>query len=393
MPLQTTRRRIIQVLTLGPVGAFLSACLSQNAPTTAPGAGAVASPTAGGVGQITQQPSVTLKMQSTWALRDIFHEVFVDWGKKVEEVSGGRLKIDILPSGSVAGAFQLIDAVHSGTLDGGHGVPAYWFNKDRAVSLFGTGPSFGMDADGWLGWVYYGGGQELYNDLIQRKLRLNVISFFHGPMPNQPLGWFRDEIKGPDDFRGMKFRTVGLAQDVYQAHGASVVALPGPDVVPALERGVIDAAEFNNTTSDTVYGFPDVRKVLMTQSYHQPTEFLELLVNKSKFDSLSPDFRAIIKWCTIAQSADMQWKFYDRNSKDYQALLQRGIKIIKEPKSVADAQLKAFQAIIDKDSASNPEFAKIIASQKDWAKRIVPWRDAINIPMPDMNGYRFYFGG
>ena len=393
MPLQITRRRVLHVLTLGPVGAFLAACLSQNAPPSAPGAGAAATATAGGVGQITQQPNVTFKMQSTWALRDIFHEVFVDWGKKVEEISAGRFKVDILPSGAVAGAFQLIDAVHSGTLDGGHGVPAYWFNKDRAASLFGTGPSFGMDADGWLGWIQYGGGQELYNDLIQRKLKLNVVSFFHGPMPNQPLGWFRDEIKGPSDFQGMKFRTVGMAQDLYQKQGASVVALPGADVVPALERGVIDAAEFNNTTSDTVYGFPDVRKVLMTQSYHQPTEFCEILVNKGKYDSLPPDFRAIIKYATMAQSADMQWKFYDRNSKDYQALLQKGIKIVKTPDSVRQAQLKGWAEIIKSDSAANPEFAKIIESQKAWAQRVVPWREAINIPMPDMIAYKFYLGG
>ncbi len=386
------RRKFLQLLNLGAVGTFLSACLSQTAPSggASPAAGAATSAPAGaGVAQ--QQPSVTLKMQSTWAVRDIFHEVFVAWGKKVEEMSGGRFKIDILPSGAVAGAFQLIDAVHSGTLDGGHGVPAYWFNKDRAASLFGTGPSFGMEPDHWLGWIYYGGGQELYNDLIQRKLKLNVVSFFHGPMPNQPLGWFRSEIKSPDDFRGMKFRTVGLAQDIYQDAGASVVALPGSDVVPALERGVIDAAEFNNTTSDTVYGFPDVRKILMTQSYHQPTEFLEVLVNKGKFDALPAEFKAIVKWATVAQSADMRWMFMDRNSKDYAALKQKGIQFIKTPQSVRDAQLRAFQKIIDKDGAENPEFKKIIDSQKDWAKRIYPWRADIDLPAPDSIGFNFYF--
>ena len=134
----------------------------------------------------TAQTTMTFKMQSTWPTKDIFHEVFVDWGKKAEEMAGGRLKIDILPAGAVVPAFQLIEAVHQGTLDGGHGVPAYWFGKHVAASLFGTGPSFGLDAEGLLAWMYYGGGQELYNELIQTVLKLEVVSFFHGPMPPSP---------------------------------------------------------------------------------------------------------------------------------------------------------------------------------------------------------------
>lgn len=394
------RRGFLKYLSLSGLAAFASACLSQNAPATAapataaPAAGAAAT-SAGGLGQpgaaATQIPSITLKMQSTWALQDPFHVVFVNWGKKVEEMSNGRMKIDILPSGAVAGAFGLIDAVHSGTLDGGHAVTGYWFGKDRATSLFGSGPSYGLDAQGILGWYYFGGGEALYQSLLQNKLKLNVVSFPHGPMNNQPLGWFKEEIKGPDDFKGMKFRTVALAIDIYTAMGASVVALGATDVVPALERGVIDAAEFNNTSSDTVYGFPDVRKVLMTQSYHQPTEVLELLVNKGKFDSLPADLRAIIRYASYAQSSEMTWLFMDRNSKDYAAMKAKGVKIIKAPDSVRLAQLKAWEALVEKDSATNPEFKAIIASVKDWAQRVVPWQRDINLPTPDGFAYDFYF--
>ena len=142
-----------------------------------------------------------------------------------------RLKIDILPSGAVVPAFQLIEAVHQGTLDGGHGVPAYWFGKQVAASLFGTGPSFGLDAEGLLGWIYYGGGQELYNELIQTVLQLDVVSFFHGPMPTQPLGWFKTPVQKPDDLKWVKFRTVGLSADLFKQLGASVVILPGGEIV------------------------------------------------------------------------------------------------------------------------------------------------------------------
>ena len=390
--LKSSRRGFLKYLSLSGLGAFITACLSSNAPSTAAPA---ASAPAGGVGQpvaaATQVPSVTLKMQSTWALQDPFHQVFLGWIDKVQKMSNGRLKIDALPSGAISGAFQLIDAVHSGTLDGGHAVTGYWFGKDRATSLFGSGPSYGLDAQGILGWYYFGGGEALYQGLLQNKLKLNIVSFPHGPMNNQPLGWFKDEIKGPDDFKGMKFRTVALAIDIYQAMGASVVALGATDVVPSLERGVIDAAEFNNTSSDTVYGFPDVRKVLMTQSYHQPTEVLELLINKAKFDSLPDDLKAICRFGAYAASADMTWLFMDRNSKDYAGLKTKGVKIIKAPDSVRLAQLKAWEALIEKDSAANPEFKAIIASLRDWAQRVVPWQRDINIPTPDTFAYDFYF--
>jgi TRAP-type mannitol/chloroaromatic compound transport system substrate-binding protein len=333
---------------------------------------------------------IVLKMQSTWPTKDIFHEIFIDWGKKVEEMSGGRLKIDILPAGAVVPPFQLIEAVHQGTLDGGHGVPAYWFGRHPAASLFGTGPSFGLDAEGLLGWIHHGGGEELYNELIQKILKLDVQSFFHGPMPTQPLGWFKKPVTKPGDIKGMKFRTVGLAGDVYKRMGAFVISLPADEIVPALDRGVVDAAEFNNTSSDRLLGFPDVRKVLMAQSYHQPVEFLELLINKKKYDSLPKDLQAIIKYATMAQSADFTWKMMDRNSTDLEQMkAKQDVRVYKTPKSVLEAQLKAWDAIIAEKSKDNPFFVKVLESQKKWAARVVPWRQEIVVE--NDTAYQYYF--
>jgi TRAP-type mannitol/chloroaromatic compound transport system substrate-binding protein len=333
----------------------------------------------------------TWKIQSGWAGNDIFQEMFLDWKGIVEEMSGGRIKIDALSVNAVTNINGAIDAVNSGTLDGAHHVPAYYYGKDHAVSLMGTGPMMGMSGQMWLAWYYYGGGQALYEKLVQQKLKLNVVSLFHMPMQNQPLGWFRDEIKGPGDFQGMKFRTVGLATGIYGGLGASVISVAGAEVASNLDRGVIDAAEFNNTTSDTAYGLPDVRKVLMTRSYHQPSEILEISLNKTKYDSMPADLRAIMKYAAWAESANGEWKQMAKNSDDYAKLLAKGVKIIKTPQSVLDAQLKAWDTVIANESKDNPDFVAILNSQKAWAQKIFPWSEAVNIPTPDINSYRAMF--
>jgi len=390
-PLNSSRRGFLKYASLSGLGAFIAACLQQNAP--AGGGAATAAPAAGVGGGTTPKAAetITWKIQSGWATNDIFQEMFLDWKNSVEEMSGGRLKIDALPVNAITNINDAIDAVHSGTLDGAHHVPAYYYGKDHAVSLMGTGPMFGMSGQMWLAWYYNGGGQELFTDVVQRKLKLNVVSFFHMPMWNQPLGWFKDEIKSPDDFKGMKFRTVGLATGIYEGLGASVISVAGSQVASALDRGTIDAAEFNNTTSDTVYGLPDARKILMARSYHQPSEILEISINKGRWDALPKDLQAIVKYSTWAASASGEWKQMDKNSTDYAKLLARGIKIIKTPQSVLDAQLKAWDGVIAKESKDNPEFVKILDSQKKWAQRVFPWADAITITTPDPVSYNFFF--
>lgn len=313
---------------------------------------------------------IVLKFQSTWPAKDIFHEFAQDYVTRVNDMSGGRLKLDLLTAGSVVPAFQMQDAVNTGALDGGHGVTAYWYGKNKAFSLFGTGPAMGIDANKFLGWFYYGGGQAFYNELVQDVLKLSVVGFLTGPMPTQPLGWFKKEVKGPGDFNGLKYRTVGLSADLFKEMGAAVTILPGGEIVPAMERGVIDAAEFNNPSSDRGLGFPDVSKVYMLRSYHQPAECFEIIFNKGKYDGLPPDLRAVLRYAAEAASADMSWKAQDRYSKDFEEMLSKqGVKAYETPKSVLDAQLKAWDKLTTELSA-DPLFAKIVASQKEWAKRV-----------------------
>jgi len=388
-----SRRGFLKYSSLSGLGAFLTACLSQNAPqTSATPAGSAVTGTASTAPSVAPAANaITWKIQSGWAGNDLFQEMFLDWKNIVEEMSAGRIKIDALPVNAVTNINGAIDAVNSGTIDGAHHVPAYYYGKDHAVSLMGTGPMMGMSGQMWLAWYYYGGGQALYEKLVQQKLKLNVVSLFHMPMQNQPLGWFKDVIRAPGDFQGMKFRTVGLATGIYQGMGATVVSVAGADVASSLDRGVIDAAEFNNTTSDTVYGLPDARKVLMTRSYHQPSEILEISLNKAKYDAMPADLKAIMKYGAWAESANGEWKQMFKNSDDYAKLLARGINIQQTPQSVLDAQLKAWDTVIASESKDNPDFVAILDSQKKWAQRIFPWADKVNIPTPDSVSYKSMF--
>ena len=242
------------------------------------------------------QEAVIFKFQSTWPAKDIFHEFAADFVTRVNDMGGRQLKLELLAAGAVAKALEVQDAVLAGTLDGGHGVTAYWYGKHKAYSLFGTPPAWGWRANQMLGWIKYGGGQALYDELVQQVLGLNLVGFLTGPMPTQPLGWFKQEITDAAQLTGLKYRTVGLSADLFKEMGAAVTIMGGGEIVPAMDRGLLDAAEFNNPSSDKLLGFPDVSKDYMLQSYHQSAECFEIIFNKTKFDALAPDLQAIIKY-------------------------------------------------------------------------------------------------
>jgi TRAP-type mannitol/chloroaromatic compound transport system substrate-binding protein len=325
------------------------------------------------------QGVTSLRFQSTWPSKDIFHEYALDFAKKVNDMTGGELKIEVLPAGAVVPAFGLFEAVSKGTLDGGHGVLGYHYGKQNALALWNSGPAFGMDANMLLAWHKYGGGKELL-DKLYASVGGNVTTFLSGPMATQPLGWFKKPITKVEDFKGLKFRTNGLAIDLFTAMGAAVNALPGGEIVPAMDRGLLDGAEFNNATSDRVLGFPDVSKVCMLQSYHQSAETFEITFNKPKYEALNPKFKAIIANAVEAASADMSWKSVDRYSKDYIELQTKDkVKFYKTPDAILQAQLKIWDSILQKKSAENPLFKEIVASQRAFAERATKWDQDTNI--------------
>ena len=350
----------------------------------AAGAGAMSAPMLA-----TAQTTTTLRFQSTWPAKDIFHEYANDFAKKVNDMAGGKLKIEVLPSGAVVPAFQLLEAVNKGTLDGGHGVVAYHYGKNSALALWGSGPAYGMDANMVLAWHNYGGGKAILDE-IYKSLSMDVVSYLYGPMPTQPLGWFKKPISKVEDLKGLKFRTVGLAVDVFTEMGVAVNPLPGGEIVPALDRGLIDAAEFNNASSDRLLGFPDVVKNCMLQSFHQSGEQFEILFNKSKYNALPGELKAIIDYAVQASSADMSWKAAQRNSQDYLELKKVGVKFYKTPDAILRAQLAAWDKTIDKKSKDNALFKKVLDSQKAFAERAGQWQNDYTVDFK--MAYNHYFG-
>ena len=347
------------------------------------GAGALATPA------IAQSDGVTLKMQAAWG-GGIFLENAQSYVNRVNEMSGGALTIDLLPVNSVVKTSQMQDAVHRGVLDAAHYVPAYWYSKSKAASLFGTGPCFGWSSQEVLGWVHYGGGQELFDELMA-SLGLNVVSFFNSPMPAQPLGWFKEEIKDASQMSGLKYRTVGLAADVLLEMGMSVVQLPGGEIQPAMKSGLIDAAEFNNPTSDRDFGMQDVSKHYHLASFHQSQEFFECTFNKDKYNALSPELQAILKYASEAENSNFYWHNTKRYADDLTTLRdEQGVNVYRTPDSVMAEQLKAWDVVVDRISGEDEFFAKVVDSQKAYAKNVMNY---LNLNQPDYKlAYNHYFG-
>jgi TRAP-type mannitol/chloroaromatic compound transport system substrate-binding protein len=226
---------------------------------------------------------------------------------------------------------------------------------------------------------------------IYQSIGANVVSFPYGPMPTQPLGWFKKPITKVEDIKGLKYRTVGISIDLFTAMGAAVNALPGGEIVPAMDRGLLDAAEFNNASSDRILGFPDVSKVCMLQSFHQNAEQLEITFNKTKYDALPDKIRSIIAYAVDAASADMAWKAIDRYSKDYIEMQTKDkVRFYKTPDSILQKQIDIFDQVMAKKSAENPLFKEVVESQRVFAERALRWEmdTVVNRRM----AFNHYFG-
>jgi TRAP-type mannitol/chloroaromatic compound transport system substrate-binding protein len=367
-----TRRRFLRGATLGAAGAaaagLLASCSKAPEPTAEKKADAAAAPQAPAAA--VKASTVVFKMQGAWGAKDIFNEMAEEYVKRVNEMADGRLRIDYLVAGAVVKPFEVTDAVSKGVLDAGHTVPVYWYGKSKVASLFGSGPITGSNAQQTLAWIYRGGGQKFYDDLLA-KLQLDVVGFFAMPMPTQPLGWFKNPIKNASQLQGLKYRTVGLAADLFQEMGAKVTQLPGGEIIPALEKGVIDGFEYNNPTSDMRFGAQDVIKNYMLGSFHQAMEFFEIIFNKKKYQALPKDLQAILRYGVEAASSSNFWTAMDNYSRDLQELINKHkVNVLRTPRSIFEAQLKAWDTVTAKLSAEDPVFKQIAESQKEWAKRV-----------------------
>jgi len=340
---------------------------------------------------VTAQSPVVVKMQTSWPSSDIWMDFAQQYIDRVEAMSNNRLKIDLLPAGAVVGAFQVMDAVNDGLIDAAHTVPVYWYGKHKAASFFGTGPVWGGSATTMLAWFYRGGGKELYQELTQDILGLNVVAFFGFPMPAQPFGWFKEPITTAAQINGLKYRTVGLAADLFQEMGMSVAQLPGGEIVPAMERGVIDAFEFNNPSSDLRFGSPDVAKNYILSSYHQASEAFEFLFNKDFFEDLDPDLQAILQYSVEAANSSNTFLALDEYSSDLERLeTEMGVNVIRTSQEILDAQLKAWDILIAQ-LEEDDYMRRVMDSQRAFVERVT-FYELMNSPDYTL-AYEHYFPG
>ena len=318
--------------------------------------------------------ATVLKMQAAWPSgANIFFEMAQDYCNMVSDMSGGSLKIDLQPVNAIVKTSEIGAAVSDGIVDMGHWVTAYWYGKNAASSLFGTGPSYGMSSQEVMGWMEYGGGRKLYEETLA-SVGYNYTGFFHMPMPAQPFGWFKKNVTKVSDVKGMKYRTVGLATNVLTAMGMVVRQLPGGEIQPAMKTGLIDAAEFNNPTSDSQFGMQDVSKHYHLGSFHQSQEMFEIPMNTKRLNSLSPANQAILKNAAYAANTDNYFKALVRYSDSLAMLMnEHKVNVYQTSDEILAEQLKGWDKVIGEFSAKDAFFKKIVDSQKAYAKKVMKY--------------------
>jgi TRAP-type mannitol/chloroaromatic compound transport system substrate-binding protein len=332
---------------------------------------AVAAPLAGFPMISVAQSPIVIKMQGAWGPNEIFSDMAQQYVARVNEMAGGRMRIEYLPTGAVVKTFEIMDAVSKGVLDAGHHVSGYWYGKSKVASLFGTGPVNGATPEIGLTWIYAGGGQQLWDKLVA-KMNLNVVGFFAFPMPSQPLGWFKKPApRTAAGLKGFKYRTIGLAADLLQEMGMAVAQLPGGEIVPAMQRGVIDAFEFNNPTADMRFGAQDVAKYYSMGSFHQAQEFFEIIFNKDKFNALPADLKAILKYGAESASQANMALAHEHYSKDLQELIvKHKVQVSRTSQDVYRGQLAAWDVVTAKLEKEVDMFKEVNDSFKAWARRV-----------------------
>jgi TRAP-type mannitol/chloroaromatic compound transport system substrate-binding protein len=329
------------------------------------------------------QAPTKLRFQAAFPASSLIFENFKFWAERVKALSGGRLQIETLPPGAVVPAFEVLDAVHKGVIDGGHTAPAYWVGKNRAATLFGPAPGgpFGMDMVDYMGWLYDAGGIELYREFYQKELKRNVVPIPMTSVANQVLGWFKTPVKSWDDLKGRKCRETGITAEVFSKSGMTPVNIPGGEIVPAGERGVIECAEFVGPAEDMKIGFQSVWKYFYMPSTHENATVLELLINGEVWNKLPADLREIV------QSAAWEATFRSQilsNRLNAEALIElkekHGVKIERTPNDILTRILGAWDQIAKEEEAKNPFFKKVYESQRAYASKVVPARRAVYAP-------------
>jgi TRAP-type mannitol/chloroaromatic compound transport system substrate-binding protein len=322
----------------------------------------------------TAQAPIRWKVQSAWPPTSIVQDAAKLLVETIEKTSGGRLKMDLLPAGAIVPAFEIQDAVNRGVIDAGHTAPGYIVGKLPAFIPLSHGPLFGMDFIDYYGWYWQGGVHELFNEAYQQQLKMNVVSFQVHPEGPQAMGWFKKEIRSFNDIKGQRYRIFGIGAETYSKLGIATVTLPGGEIVPALERGAIDGAEWVNCSDDKILGIDKIAKFQYAPGMHEPVTVGEFIINKGKWDSLPADLKEIVKVSVQASYWNHFVRFQEKTAKACQDMLASGVKIIKTSDELNRRFLQVYDEIQNGNAAKDDFYRKVVESQKKYSGVVVPYR-------------------
>ncbi len=323
------------------------------------------------------QAQTKLRCQSAFPPTGMFQENAKFFAERVKTLSAGRLEIEMMPVGALVPAFEVLDATHKKVIDCAHSAAAYWLGRNRAATLFGPAPGgpFGMDTLDYLGWINDGGGQELYREFYQDVLKRNIMPFPLTSASPQALGWFSKPVKSWDDLRGRKCRETGITAEVFSKSGMATVNMPGADIIPAAERGVIDCAEWVGPAEDMQIGFHTVWKNFYVTSVHEPATSLELLINGDTWKGLPTDQQEIVRSAALEATIRAYLTTNLRNAEAIAELRgKHGVNVQRTPDDILKKTLEAWDQIAKDEEAKNPFFKKVYESQRAYASKVVPTR-------------------
>ncbi|HRD76382.1 MAG TPA: TRAP transporter substrate-binding protein [Hyphomicrobiaceae bacterium] len=325
-------------------------------------------------GASAQQPKV-LKMQASWPASLTLYENFTQFAKRVEQLTAGRIKIETMPAGQVVPPFEVLEATHKKVIDGHHSWAGYWVGKNKAAILFSGGPGgpLGMDHMDYMGWMWHGGGDALYNKFYTETLKLNVVVISILPSAPQALGWFKKKIENLADFKGQKCRQTGVAAEIFNEMGMRTVNMAGGEIMPAAERGTIDCAEWVGGIEDLRFGFQKIWKWHYAPSLHESVSVGELVINGDAWKSLSAMDQEIIRAVAV-ETMFTWWAKWQRQNADALKELRDTHKVNIEltPPEIMTEFLAAWDRIAAREAEKNPVFKTIWESQKAWASVVVP---------------------
>jgi len=364
-----SRRRFQIFLALAVAAVMLVSCAPAVTPTT---------PTTPTTPSQPSQDVIVWKAQSTFGMGSWDYLCGLHVLERIDEMSGGRIKsTPLTPPDTYVPAFEVLDAVEKGIIDVGQAWPGYWVGKDSAFTLFASaaGGPFGMDTFDHMGWMFYGGGYDLWRNLFTKVGYNNIVPFIgKGEFP-EPLGWFPAQLKTADDIKGYKMRVAGLAAEVFKEAGVTVVTVSGGEILPLLERGTIDATEYSDPHSDMLLGIADILKHYHAPGIHQPTGYVEILINRNSWNKLPDDLKGIVELCCHEMLIKNTVHEYLIGQEALVKLeTEYGVTVHESPPDLLLRLLQAWDVVAAKEVAANPNFAEIYSSQRDYAEKIVPYR-------------------